>query len=401
MNVLTPVDLTGSDAAPADPRARGESTIRIDVHSDIGGLATEWRAFERRAAGSFYQSFAWCSAWLDTAGREHGAATRIVTGRDGSGRLLFLLPLSVRRRWGCRVLEWIGSAQIGYGYGIYDLNFLFQASAWFAAEGWRIFEAVGPIDAANLERMPQELHAAPHPLSSWFSLHDANRTYILSLGARFNALHARKRSAETRRGNRKRDAKLAAWGELSFGLPSTRAETHALLDVMFEQQQSRLEEAGILRRFSDSERRFIHRLAGLAGDAGPALLPYRLKIGDEIAAVMLGGYHGNIYWALISALANAPYRRHSPGDAALRRLIEACCERGLAAIDFGTGDASYKDHWADRTVDLHASVRAVTARGYAWALMAIGAGAAKRAIKTTPALWAAATFLRRRLAVRR
>lgn len=399
MNILSQFQPT--DDAPHDrPRAAVRPcVVDIEIHRGIAALEEEWKAFEARAAGTFYQTYAWCAAWQATIGKETGAEPVIVTGRDQMGRLLFLLPFSLSRRRGCRLLEWLGSEQIGYGYGLYDRRFLPEAGEWFAHEGWRILEAAGPIDTTVLQKMPARLHGLAHPLTAWFTLAGRNTSYVLALTAPYDVLYAAKRSRETRRSNKKRDAKLAACGALDFGLPKSASETHALLDEMFDRQQARLEEAGIRGVFGDRERRFIHRLATMRGAAGPALLPYRLKIGGDTAAVMLGGCYANSYWALISSLGDGPYRRHSPGDAALRRLIEACCHSGFSTLDFGSGDTAYKDHWADETIQLHDAVRAVTPRGYVLSLALLSIIAAKRLIKRTPALWAAATWLRR--AIRR
>ena len=47
----------------------------------------------------------------------------------------------------------------------------------------------------------------------------------------------RKRSGETRRGNRKRDAKLMKAAKIEFGLAESRAQMHQLIEAMFDQQQ--------------------------------------------------------------------------------------------------------------------------------------------------------------------
>ena len=81
------------------------------------------------------------AAWLETAGAAAGAKPVIIVGRDPTGDLLFLLPFSIRRRQGCRVLEWMGGQQMTYGYGLYDRRFLRRAGRWFATEGWSVLSA--------------------------------------------------------------------------------------------------------------------------------------------------------------------------------------------------------------------------------------------------------------------
>jgi CelD/BcsL family acetyltransferase involved in cellulose biosynthesis len=386
MNAMPPIKL--NSRLTADTAGR---RIGVEVVKEIIPLEAEWRAFERCAAGTFYQTYDWCRLWFETVGVDRRVEPRIVLGRGEAGCLLFLLPLAIRRQRGCRVLEWLTSGELNYGYGLYDRCFLPRASEWFAAEAWRIVELAGPIDAILLRDMPERLHGFAHPLASWFSFCGRNSSYRLSLAGGFEDVHARKRSAESRRGQRKRDAKLAAIGELKFGLPDNRQELHAQLDLMFEQQRVRLGETGVHGLYGQAERDFIHRLA----DCADALLPFRLMVGKDMAAMMLGGNYGGTYWALISSLANGAARRHSPGDAALRRTIEACCTRGMTDFDFASGDTSYKAHWADEVVDLFETVRGFTLKGYIWAAIGSAVIFAKRVVKRSPFLWHIVSTLRK------
>jgi CelD/BcsL family acetyltransferase involved in cellulose biosynthesis len=122
-----------------------------------------------------------------------------------------------------------------------------------------------------------------------------------------------------------------------------------------------------------------------------------MKADGELEAVALGGLYGGGYWALISSLGSPRLRRYSPGDALLRRTIEACCAKGLKFFDFSTGSFDYKLAWADEEIRLFHSVRGLTPRGYAWALQRCLALAGKRFIKRTPLLWKAIARTRRSL----
>jgi CelD/BcsL family acetyltransferase involved in cellulose biosynthesis len=206
---------------------------------------------------------------------------------------------------------------------------------------------------------------------------------MLLLRRDFEGLYAEKRSGETRRGNRKRDARLAQCGDVKFGLPESPDEAHKLLDQMFIHQESRLAESGIHGVFGAAEREFVHRLA----DIDNVLLPYYLTINGELAAMMLGGKFDGTFWALISSLNPKLARKHSPGDAALRKMIEACCISGLRCLDLSSGDTPYKFHWADKAIPLREAIHFLTLRGAVWSLGAFGAALSKRIIKQSPTLW--------------
>ena len=369
--------------------------ISINITGDIKGLETEWLAFQARACGSFYQTWQWCSVWQEQVGARRGTEPVIVTGRAGDGALAFLLPLAFNRRNGVLALEWLAMAQSSYGYGLYSADFLPVAANWFATEGWSVIAKLKRFDVIHLRDLPQRMHGQDHPLRAWFTLRGRNHSYVMDLKSDYEALYQAKRSSETRRGNRKRDTKLAAVGQLGFGLPASRAEAGQLLETMFAQQRDRLAESGIHGVFGRLERAFVHALLDLPAPMQPVLLPYHLTVDGKMEAMMLGGNYGGTYWALISSLGAGEARRYSPGDAALRRTIEACCAAGMTRLDFSSGDTTYKQQWADDIIPLYDIVRARTARGAVWSAAMIAALAAKRTIKQTPFLWNLATKLRK------
>ena len=376
-------------------RCRVEAALTLDICVSLDPVLADWREFEKSSAGTLFQNSLWCRAWLDTVGRSVSAEPRIVMARDPEGRLRFILPLQVRRRQGVRVLEWLGSPQHNYGYGLYDSAFLPQARQWFDANWDLLLAKIGGFDAILLAENPERMFGCVNPLATQFNMLGANPSFALALEPDFEALHVRKHSSERRRSARKNEARLAQSGTLEFGLPTSKPELHGLIETMFSHQQARLAEHGIHNVFGTVERQFIHRLAEMQDEDHPLLAPYHLRQNGEVLATMLGGLHGKCYWALISSLAPGPQRKHSPGEMALRRTIASCCERGLRTFDFSAGDAAYKRQWSDEIIELHTIMRAVTLAGFAWTAAMGFRLAAKRTIKRTPALLQAGTMLRR------
>jgi len=369
--------------------------LTLAVHTALAPLETIWTVFEKQAHATFYQTFLWCRAWFETVGKARNIDLRIVTATDQHGETIFILPLQIRRRLGIRVLEWLGTPHTTYGHGLFAPAFLPHAGQWFSRQWAEIVKLAGPADAVFLANMPAALDAEPHPLRALFNLRGPNRGYRMVLVTDYQTLLIQKRSKETRRYYRKKERAFAALGNLSFELPATGEETHETLRTMFEQQEKRLGERGIHGIFGPVERDFIHRLADLQDQANPVFLPYMLKFEGEVMAVLLGGVHGNAFWAMISSLAETELRKYSPGDLALRRTIEASCKQGLAHFDFAAGDTPYKLHWADAVMPLHIVLSAVNLRGVPWVCFSGFAMNVKRVIKQSPELRNAAMSLRK------
>lgn len=371
------------------------TTLNVEVESDLAAVLPEWRAFETSALSTLYQTALWCQAWTETAGAARGVIPRIVVGRDESGTIDFILPFQIRRRHGVKVLEWLGAPHNSYGYGLFSPSFLPCAEAWFTANWSTIVSALGRFDALLLTQMPETMFGMPNPMKPIFNMLGANPSFSIALQPNFAELHARKCNGERRRASRKRENGLAKAGHVRFGITASKAELHALIDTMFNQQENRLAELGIHHVFGEPERQFIHRLADLQDEQNPILAPYHLTCDGEVLSVKLGGLHANGYWALISSLADHPHRKFSPGDIALRWTIASCCEKGLDFFDLSSGEAAYKRQWADHVIELHAAIGARTLKGLAWAAVMFSCLSFKRMVKQRPALLAASTALRR------
>ena len=71
--------------------------VRLAVHDDLASVERDWRAFEKIADGTVFQSYDWVSLWQHHIGRRNGVQPIVVTGHDRQGQLLFLLPLGIER----------------------------------------------------------------------------------------------------------------------------------------------------------------------------------------------------------------------------------------------------------------------------------------------------------------
>jgi CelD/BcsL family acetyltransferase involved in cellulose biosynthesis len=369
----------------------------ISIYENLTDISQIWIKFQRHAVTTLYQTFQWCSTWQSTVGRSRGVIPQVIVARSASGEVVFILPLQIRKVFGIKILEWHGYPDVNYGYGLFSAAFLPKAHEWFCDNFSSVLDIPAAHDVLALRDMPELISGRVHPLQSAFNIKGANRSYAMDLKPDYGTLYSEKRSAQSRRSIRKRDMRLAACGKITFGLPATLTETHALIDEMFSQKTARLSELGVHGVFGPEEKAFVHGLADETIEGHPLLMQYALKCDGKILAVILGGYHDNTYWTLISSLTGGEARKHSPGDYVLRHMIEACCKSGFSRVDFAAGDYSYKSQWADEIIPLHATLRARNIKG----LLCVAAGAAlltiKRLIKQTPFLRQSALQLRRAL----
>jgi CelD/BcsL family acetyltransferase involved in cellulose biosynthesis len=372
--------------------------LTVSCHDNLQDISQLWLIFQIHASSTLYQTYQWCRSWQNTLGNKYGSFPRILVARDLNGKVIFILPLQVRESFGLQILEWHGYPTVNYGYGLFDREFLSDASMWFAENLIHILELTGPFDVLALNDMPERMDGEKHPLRCVFNVKSANCSYAMRIQTDYKTLYAAKRSSNTHHSNRKKDKKLNALGVLKFGLPHSHEEAHSILNIMFEQKTTRLAESGVHGVFGTAEQEFVHQLVGETNEGKPLLMPYALTCDGKVLAVILGGYANKSCWLLISSLSQGVARKYSPGDYVLRHMIEDCCKLGFEKIDFASGEASYKSHWAEETIGLNATLKAKTLRGFLWVLGTAMALIAKRLVKQTPKLHQLALAFRRLIA---
>ncbi len=368
--------------------------ISIDVHTDFAPIRDGWLALQSDGISTLYQTYEWCSTWFDAIGKTSGIEPQIVTGRDGNGRLVFILPFCINQHGGYRVIEWMAPAIATYGFGVYDQSFISERDALIPY--WpRIVSELASCDAIWLRHLPVQWRGVPHPLGRIFTTQSANQTHQITLRPDYDELYVKKRSPDSRRKAKKRDERLLAAGKVTFGSPQTRDAGDTLIDQTIAQHTEHLAARGVHKVLEDGAARFLKQMSKCDQGSAVSILPQYLLVDDELVAAKIGFVYDGVYWAMISSLGGQKaLKKFSPGDFALREIIQACCDNGLELFDFATGDSTYKQHWCDSSVALHEIISARTARGMLWVAAKRAAIDTKRVIKNSPYLWTKLSRLR-------
>ncbi|MEM8685899.1 MAG: GNAT family N-acetyltransferase [Pseudomonadota bacterium] len=381
MNEFTPVR---SETAQSATRVRG---LRLAVVTRADQIKDEWLALQKSGWVTPYQCFDWVNTWQQAISAGRKEDVRIVTVRDESGVLQAIFPLVVQTSWGTRILRWISDSQVNYGMPVMSQAFaasIAEDCKWLLAE---LMSQLDRVDAVHLDKQPATWGGKPNPLAGLFTDVGANSTYLFDLAPDFNELYRQKRSKSTRRNSKRRDAKLERLGPLVFGLPENPDETEHVINTLFRFVETRLAEKGIKDPYGETGLAFYQALARLPKDASLQISPYFLRSNGEIVSVMMGSEFQGVFSGLVCSITDGPQKEFSPGDAALRRTIEACCEKGLMKFDFSAGHSDYKMHWAEEVIPLHDTLHAVTGAGYKYVAIARPGLSTKRLIKRSDWLW--------------
>jgi CelD/BcsL family acetyltransferase involved in cellulose biosynthesis len=361
--------------------------LHLRVFDNLDAVQDIWLALEQTAVGTCYQSFAWCNTWVENLAAIKNIKPYIVVAENEYGTVEFILPLQLRKKGGLKIIEILTAPQAGYAYALFKPDFLkTHAQHWFLEHFEFLIASLPEHDVFTLMDLPRVLFGQTNPMLQAQNFLAANLSHVLDLDSDYETLFKRRRSKASRRSIFKRDVKLEALTGLRFQVCVNDDDRIATLRTMFEQQEKRLAGFGIFNIFDANERAFFYNLASANAAEGPLLRLYKLSIEEDVLAVMVGGYQHGIFWALITSMDEDKFVKLSPGDYALRKVLDDLCQIDARVFDFSAGDTSYKHHWSDRRVPLHFIVRGNSFRGIIYAVVLLLKEKVKRLGKQTPFL---------------
>jgi len=368
--------------------------LMLSVHSELAAIEPEWRAFERTAAATAFQSFDWLAKWQRHIGGRQGTRPAVVLGRNGAGDLLFILPLALERRRLVRQLCWLGGDLCDYHAPLLGEGLRAHLAEGFAPLWHDVLALLRSsprfrFDLIDLQQMPETVGGEVNPFGDLkVTLHPSG-AHIARLTGDWETFYAGKRSSANRKVERKKLKQMAERGEIGFADAHDGIDAVHVMDVLMTQKGRALARMGVENfLLRPGYRDFFLDLATDASLSGFVHVG-RMTVGSTIAATSFGLIHRDCYYLMLSSYDDGELAKFGPGRAHLHELIRRAIGRGLAYFDFTVGDESYKREWSDVELRLYDHTAAATMRGLPAAATLAGYRRAKRLIKQTPVLWRA------------
>jgi CelD/BcsL family acetyltransferase involved in cellulose biosynthesis len=261
--------------------------------------------------------------------------------------------------------------------------------AWRDAIALMHSDARFRFDLIDLQKMPEMIGAQRNPFLDLVVSDHPSGAYVASLGHDWEEFYAAKRSASTRKRERRQLKQLAEYGEVCFVDVEDSAEIERTLGTLFEQKSRAFARMGVDDLLARPGRRdFFQAIAGY-----PAMRELvhvsRLDVGSTMAAINIGLTFRDCYYLILSSYDDGELARFGPGRAHLNELLRHAIAHGFARFDFTVGDEPYKRDWSDIELRLFDHLAAVSPRGYAVMAMTHAFRRTKRFIKQSPTLWPA------------
>jgi CelD/BcsL family acetyltransferase involved in cellulose biosynthesis len=372
-----------------DPDDFASSPIVLEVHGSLSEIEPEWRAFEAHADCTPFQIFDWLATWQRHIGARHATVPAIVVGRDRDGEVVVILPLAIERRGPLRRLTFLGSALCDYNAPLIaeDISLSLGADGFTAL--WR--RAIARLrvdrrfrfDLIDLQKMPETVGSQKNPLVDLPVLAHPSGAHVATLDGDWERFYAARRSASTRKRERRQLKQLAEHGDITFLDVCDPDDIRRTMDVLMAQKGRSLARLGVENFFlRPGYRDFFHSVA-----ESPGHHVSRLDVGPTVAAANLGLKFRDCYYLVLSSYHDGDIARFGPGRAHLHEVIRHAIGGGFRRFDFTIGDEPYKRDWSDIEVRVFDHLAAATLRGRVALAVTVAYRRTKRFIKQTPALW--------------
>ena len=371
--------------------------VRLEVLDDLAAAEPFWRALEPDAWATPYQRFDLLAAWHHHVGARNGIVPFIVVGFDAGSRPVFLWPFGRKQVGSLRLASFLGSKHASFNIGLWrrdlaaaigegDLRDLLARSAAGRA----------PVDLFTLYDQPLRWAGLANPfalLPHQLSAEDGSCLTLDSPAGRIEAAVSPAMRSRLRIKERKLK-KLPGYGYVQA---KSAADIDRMLDAFFALKAVHMRAQGLTNVFAQPGVAEFVRQSSHAklADGRPLIELHALEGDGEVLAVFGAVVDPYRFSAMFNTYTLSGHARHSPGLILLQHMIGACAERGARSFDIGVGRAHYKSFFCKEPEPLFDTFLPFTPRGRLAAPAFRAAFAAKRIIKSKPALWAAVQFTRR------
>lgn len=364
--------------------------LAADVFDHPDDIHELWKSFQAQAACGPHQTYEWIEVWLRCHPDAASLTPKILAIRDKTGACVAILPLAIRRRFGCRVLEWLGADQGNYSSGLFDRAFWSAEDAPEASAIVRLVLTCLPdVDIIHLADQPDTIGNFNNPLANLPGIMDASAGFSLPLSKDWEADYNARFSSSYRKNLRREERRLNDLGPLKFSQvddPKARLET---LRQLSAQKSVWCKAKGIPDFLADPQLlEFFKELVLLpAGSTGLEAIVLRLDCGDEMVASCFSLRLGNAYFNLLTSTTSGSHARFSPGKILNKYEVEHISGAGVEIMDCGAGEETNKLRWCTIRRERYHAILPQTGIGFLYGAVLKSVLFAKLRIKSSPALW--------------
>jgi CelD/BcsL family acetyltransferase involved in cellulose biosynthesis len=323
------------------------SVVEVSDRSAFVRLGPEWEELARAVDAPPFFGHSFTRIWLDNFAPM--ARWRVLTARDGEGRLRAALPLvEVRQPFlGVPLLQLSAAANShSCRFDLLTDDRTLAARAFLPTlrglADWKVLRLLDVPDEGSSWSLFTSAKEAGLPVGTW----ESQRSPYVLLPPAWAQMEERLH-AKFRANLRRRRKKLEEKGPLTLERVTGGEELDAKLEEGFALEQSGWKGArGTAMSQDGATKEFYQELARSAAQRGELTL-YFLRAAGRAVAFHYGLTVGKRYYLLKPGYDEAQ-KDCSPGQLLMEDVVKDCIDRGLTEVDFLGPDMTWKRDWSNQ-----------------------------------------------------
>ena len=281
--------------------------------------------------------------------------------RDGDGRPVLFLPLTIETKFNVRLLRFMDCGVADYNAPIVAADRTLSRQEFH--EVWAEALAQLPsFDVIDLKKIASDIAGAVNPLTYLDCTPFGESGHAIVLNRLREQTDTRRAVVRLRRKLQSHAKGLNQIGELSFIVNPPAAEAARVAERLLELKRRKYQRRSTPDFLAAPGVERFYREMMSPGRLGTISHLSALTVGDTVASAHLGFIGRGRFYYIFPAYDTA-FGRHRVGHLLLQYLIDQSVTQDFDTFDLGIGDDSYKNKWATHHLALHSHERAVTAAG--------------------------------------
>ncbi len=303
---------------------------------EIETIADAWRDLQKRSGFCVFGCYDWFRSWWHTMGQDKGRELHVVAATR-NGRLAGVLPLSIRKILGVRIMKYAGNELFDY-CGALAEDALIVRALWETAQNSKLFDLA----------LIRDVTSCAHDfgtLESFAKKTSGEVAPFISLAWPSGEAWFAARDRKQRRNFRCKLQRLEKEGPVSVAFHRSGSVAKETIEKMLLHKIAWCARSGKNGIFSNPlVFPAFQRMAALAAERGHLFLAVLTCRDIEVAHILGFINHGTLHCYFMSY---APEWGHcSPGVVLLEKTIGWAIDNGLKEFDFMRGNEAYKFRYA-------------------------------------------------------
>ena len=354
--------------AVASQQNSGNPRGEIDVISSLSGLESlrvDWTNLESRCHSppSVFQSFDWVNEWAKiycNSSQKDPVEIQIMLGRK-SNKLVFLMPLMLRRVQGMKMLSLLTDPHAQYGDILCDRN---ENTEFWMKSALEFCQANNLADILYIRHVRNDSNLAPFAKQHLKDGHFNEQAPYLDLTVYETAAEYDARYSPTQKKRRKKIRKhLLELGPVNFEAVRDLGTSDTAIASAVSEKDIWLKDRGRYNRIMSCPKHvaFLQQLARLEGSP-LKLVVTKLSAGNAPASWDISFRYKGTNYCYITSHVNA-LNDLSPGRLHMDQSQRLSIADGMKTFDLMVPNDPHKDSWCSGKIGVNDYYHAFSGRG--------------------------------------